>query len=68
MCSNCIAFYKKKFLAHEWESEEDITLGEKSFFQKKEIVDALNVRFKTFDADMYPLKNPSDIRSERKES
>ena len=38
------------------------------FFQKNEIVDALNMRFKILDADMSSLKYPSDIRSERKES
>ena len=43
-------------------------MGEESFFPKYVTVDALNVRFKTLDADMSPLKCLSDIRSERKGS
>ena len=38
------------------------------FFQKIETVYALNVRFKTLDADISLLKYPSDVKSKRKES
>ena len=39
-----------------------------NFSPKNEIVDALNMRFKTLNADMFPLKYTWDIRSERKEN
>ncbi|XP_063243365.1 uncharacterized protein LOC134542780 [Bacillus rossius redtenbacheri] len=66
LCSNCVTFYKKKFLELAEDAEETST--SENFIPEDELVSVLNSSLiKTLNVEVSPLKSPSEVRLDRRE-